>query len=768
MVQVPPRGPSLWRQRPRPRSNIGRQRRTASPFAAQVDRRQHPASKSHTRRAEKTLGAPRFCPVLPATPMSVRSFALAAIVCLAAPALAQGPPQQVLYPGLTGTALRDAVRADYAPSQTLGYNVARDVLFQWEQDTYGRLRGVYTGMEIVLASGADPSSDAFSKGINTEHTVPRSMGSTGMAESDMHHLYPTRVEANSARGNSPFGEIADASTDEWFRGTTSQSSIPGSNIDEWSEATSSAFEPREDHEGNAARAVFYHAAVYTTMPTSFFEAQKDDLLRWTTLDPADQAEYDRSEFIATQQGTANPFVRDSTLARRIWGDPTGGCGDCGPGGPGDPPGPASGDIWVNEIHYDNGGSDVGEGVEIAGGAGVDLAGATLVLYNGSTQEAYDTIALSGTLPDQQAGFGTAWFAAPGLQNGGPDGLALVDASGDVLQFLSWEGTFTASGGAADGLTSTDIGVAEDSGTLAGESLQLAGTGSAADDFAWAGPQGDTPGQPNAGQTFEAVTPPPPAGPQAWFNEIHYDNDGPDKREGIEIAGVAGTDITGWRIGMYLRTEGAHRSTLLSGVIPDEGNGYGALWFKIKRLKNNRHGLALLSDEGEVIEFISYEGPLVGIGGPADGMESVAISAFEGPGTTKYQSIQRLGGPGPDAVWTGPADQSRGVLNVGQVIDGSAAVTSSPAPEAASALTVASGVSVAPNPVRARARIALGASGEVVRVEVFNALGRRVALLHDGPAPEAVEWDAASVAPGVYIVRVVGASGVDAVRVTVAR
>ncbi|MEL6614352.1 MAG: endonuclease [Bacteroidota bacterium] len=704
-------------------------------------------------------------------PMSVRSLALAAIVCLAAPALAQGPPQEVLYPGLTGTDLRDAVRADYAPSQTLGYNVARDVLFQWEQDTYGRLRGVYTGMEIVLAPGADPSSDAFSKGINTEHTVPRSQGSTGMAESDMHHLYPTRVEANSARGNSPFGEIPDASTDEWFRGTTSQSGIPTSNIDEWSEATSSAFEPREDHEGNAARAVFYHAAVYTTMPTSFFDAQKDDLLRWHYLDPADQPEADRSDFIATQQGTLNPFVRDSTLARRIWGDPTGGCGDCGgTPPPPPPPGPASGEIWVNEIHYDNGGGDVNEGVEIAGAAGIDLAGASLVLYNGSTQSVYDTIALSGTLPDQQAGFGTAWFAAPGLQNGAPDGLALVSASGDVLQFLSWEGTFTASGGAADGLTSTDIGVSESSGTQVGESLQLVGTGSEAGDFGWTGPQDDSPGQPNTGQTFEATTPPPPpppAGPQAWINEIHYDNEGSDRREGIEIAGVAGTDITGWRIVMYLRDTGVHRSTLLSGVIPDEGNGYGAIWFKIKRLKNNRHGLALVHD-GDVKEFISYEGPLLAVNGPAEGMTSIAIEPREGIGTTKDQSIQRLGGGEPDAAWTGPVEQSQGLLNVGQVI-GSA--TAAPAPEAPAALAVASGearMTVAPNPVRTQARIALGASGERVRVEVFSALGRRVALLHDGPAPEAVTWDAASVAPGVYVVRVASASGVDAVRVTVAR
>lgn len=31
-------------------------------------------------------------------------------------------------------------------------------------------------------------------------------------------------------------------------------------------------------------------------------------------------------------------------------------------------------VWINEIHYDNTGDDVDEGVEIAGPAGTDLTG----------------------------------------------------------------------------------------------------------------------------------------------------------------------------------------------------------------------------------------------------------------------------------------------------------------------------------------------------------------------------------------------------------
>jgi hypothetical protein len=143
-------------------------------------------------------------------------------------------------------------------------------------------------------------------------------------------------------------------------------------------------------------------------------------------------------------------------------------------------------VFINELHYDNVGTDSGEAIELAGPAGTDLTGWTLVLYDGLTGNAYNTRALTGVIPDQDHGYGTLTFAyaVNGIQNGSPDGMALVDANGHVVQFLSYEGSFTAKGGAADGMTSTDIGVSESSVTT-GYSLQLSGTGSNYNDFTWA-------------------------------------------------------------------------------------------------------------------------------------------------------------------------------------------------------------------------------------------------------------------------------------------
>ena len=160
-------------------------------------------------------------------------------------------------------------------------------------------------------------------------------------------------------------------------------------------------------------------------------------------------------------------------------------------------------VFINEIHYDNSGTDTGEFVEIAGPAGTDLTGFSLVLYNGATGAPYNTISLSGVLDDEGKCFGALDFQFPtnGIQNGAPDGLALVDGASSVLQFLSYEGTFNAVGGPANGMMSIDIGVAESSGTAAGESLQLKGTGSVFADFTFNAPSTDSPGDINAGQNF---------------------------------------------------------------------------------------------------------------------------------------------------------------------------------------------------------------------------------------------------------------------------
>jgi hypothetical protein len=175
-------------------------------------------------------------------------------------------------------------------------------------------------------------------------------------------------------------------------------------------------------------------------------------------------------------------------------------------------------VFINELHYDNSGTDAGEGVEIAGPAGTSLAGWSLVLYDGSSGTFYNSLSLGGLIPDQQSSYGTIFFPLAGIQNGGtatPDGLALVNNT-DVMQLISYEGVFTAVDGPAAGLTSVDIGVAEAGTTPLGFSLQLVGTGNLYQDFIWSGPGAGSPGAINPGQTFAPTPAPVPLPASLWL------------------------------------------------------------------------------------------------------------------------------------------------------------------------------------------------------------------------------------------------------------
>ncbi len=346
-------------------------------------------------------------------------------------------------------------------------------------------------------------------------------------------------------------------------------------------------------------------------------------------------------------------------------------------------------VFVNELHYDNSGSDTGEAVEIAGPAGTDLTGWSLVFYNGSSSvlDEYGSITLNGTLPDQCNGFGTLTFAFAGIQNGAPDGLVLADSSGNVQQFLSYEGSFTAVGGIAAGLTSTDIGVEESSSTPVGESLQLIGSGSEAPHFSWVAPAAESFSAVNSGQEFGGECPEPepepepviPTAGQVFINEFHYDNAGSDSGEFVEIAAIAGAKLDGWQVELYNGNGGApYGSISLSGTVADEGAGFGTLSFAQAGIQNGSpDGLALVDPGGNVWEFLSYEGSFQAVGGNADGMTSDDVGVAESSSEPLGVSLQRAGATG--CTWVGPLVASPGSLNDGQAIpaEGCAAPVAEP-------------------------------------------------------------------------------------------
>jgi len=145
-----------------------------------------------------------------------------------------------------------------------------------------------------------------------------------------------------------------------------------------------------------------------------------------------------------------------------------------PDEPAPPPPPPPGDaakLVINEVDYDQVGTDANGFVEIAntGGSAADLAGVDLVAVNGGDSTEYARVHLTGTLAA-----GGHLDIAIELQNGAPDGLALLQGT-TLLDALSYEGSITAAtiaGQTYNLVEGTVLPTAvEDSNTVAGSLIR---------------------------------------------------------------------------------------------------------------------------------------------------------------------------------------------------------------------------------------------------------------------------------------------------------
>ncbi len=361
---------------------------------------------------------------------------------------------------------------------------------------------------------------------NREHSWPKSYGfpkdgASNYPYTDAHHLFIANSGYNSSRSNKPFANCDLSCAEKLTEYNNSRGGGAGEHNLTTGSGSTGTWQTWIGRKGDVARALMYLAVRYEggnhgvtgvaepdlilTDDRNLIENSKTGanvsvaymglksvLIQWHKDDPVDDFERRHNDAVYAQQGNRNPFVDRPEYAECVFENICDGTA---------PPAPTGSDIWINEIHYDNNGSDINEGIEIAGAAGVDLTGWSLVAYNGTNGTRYKTTNLSGTVPNQNGGFGTLNFKISGLQNGGSDGIALVDDSNQVRQFLSYEGVLTATDGPASGMESTDITVSETSSTPVGYSLQLAGTGVQYSDFTWQTVATNTAGNLNNNQTF---------------------------------------------------------------------------------------------------------------------------------------------------------------------------------------------------------------------------------------------------------------------------
>ncbi|MFP4601235.1 MAG: endonuclease I family protein, partial [Persicimonas sp.] len=208
------------------------------------------------------------------------------------------------YEGMANSTLIEALQRAHQSHSGTTYTQARQHIFTDVDNHDGTVECVYTGQTLETTTLPDHNE------WNVEHTWPQSRGADeGDPQADMHHLFPTTSSANQHRAAHYFGVVTRNVS--WSEG--------GSKIGEDAEGAT-RFEPRDEHKGDVARALFYFASIYGANDSSIpsIPAHEEDTLRdWHQADPPDDAERARNQRIADIQSSRNPFVDYPGIVDRI-------------------------------------------------------------------------------------------------------------------------------------------------------------------------------------------------------------------------------------------------------------------------------------------------------------------------------------------------------------------------------------------------------------------------------------------------------------------
>ncbi|RIA78335.1 endonuclease I [Anaeroplasma bactoclasticum] len=195
------------------------------------------------------------------------------------------------------------------------YSDAWDILEEADEDPYNKdnIVCIYTGLSIPKNAHGT---------WNREHTWPKSHGfasDTNPAYTDCHHLTATQAQANNARGDLDFDEVALNS------GTVEEDAYGNKWIN------NVCYEPRDEAKGDCARAIFYMMARYNDtnldltisekIPTSSGEAKigkLSTLIKWHYQDPVSFEEINRNEIIYKHQKNRNPFIDHPEWVNKVF------------------------------------------------------------------------------------------------------------------------------------------------------------------------------------------------------------------------------------------------------------------------------------------------------------------------------------------------------------------------------------------------------------------------------------------------------------------
>lgn len=180
--------------------------------------------------------------------------------------------------------------------------------------------------------------------LNREHSLPKSWfgissGSenTNPAGTDLHNLYPSDAEANSAKSNYPLGEVTGTpvySNGVVKVGTNGLTFLENGTTLKY---TNVVFEPANEYKGDFARDYMYMVTCYENFASRWQSTGTSSmiiggstypvfnrwainlLLKWHRMDTVSTKEKDRNDSVYRLQGNRNPFIDHPELVEFIWG-----------------------------------------------------------------------------------------------------------------------------------------------------------------------------------------------------------------------------------------------------------------------------------------------------------------------------------------------------------------------------------------------------------------------------------------------------------------
>jgi len=243
------------------------------------------------------------------------------------PSFAQAPADYYSNAvGKTGSELKAALHNKIKGHTTFPYTSSStdvwDILKVSDRDPNNSSNVIlfYTGWSVNASQEYNGGS-----GWNREHVWAKSHGDFGETQgpgTDCHHLRPSDISVNEARGNYYF----DNAGTEYIDPT----GVTACFFDD----ARYVWEPRDVEKGDAARMIFYMATRYEGedgypnlevvdyIPTNLASPLFGDLstlIEWNALDPVDAFEMNRNNVVYSYQNNRNPFIDHPEYVEMIWG-----------------------------------------------------------------------------------------------------------------------------------------------------------------------------------------------------------------------------------------------------------------------------------------------------------------------------------------------------------------------------------------------------------------------------------------------------------------